>query len=245
MSFFLILLSSFSWAKTPKEILEEAIAKQQIENSIQTLTMTLFAKNGSIQERKMEIHVRKDEDAVRSYTRFSSPPEIAGTQLLLVDHPNQDDPQLLYLPALKRVQRIAGGQKDGAFLGSDFLFSDLELSLDGKETHSITEENEEEWVIQSSNPQNKQYKYWVTTISKKDLLPYRISYYAKNGSHIKTFSIEKTMTVDGRIIPAITVMSNHLKGTKTKLEINSIAINLSEDKLPLERFLPQNLKTDD
>ena len=240
-----MLLSSLSWAKTPTEILEEAIAKQKIENSIQTITMTLVAKNGTTQERTMEIHVRKDDDAVRSYTRFSSPPEIAGTQLLFVDIPNQEDPQLLYLPALKRIQRISGSKKEGAFLGSDFLFSDLELSLDGNETHSILSEDEENWVIQSSDPQSKQYKHWITTISKKDLLPYTIAYYAKNGNLLKTFSIDKTMLVEGRLIPAITTMSNHIKGTKTQLEVKTIEINLSDERLPLERFSPQNLKKDD
>ena len=245
MPFLLMLFSSLSLAKTPTEILEEAIAKQKIENSIQTITMTLIAKNGTKQERTMEIHVRKDEDAVRSYTRFSSPPEIAGTQLLFVDVPNQDDPQLLYLPALKRVQRISGSKKEGSFLGSDFLFSDLELSLDSNETHNIISEDDENWVIQSSNPQSKQYKHWITTISKKDLLPYSIAYYAKNGSHLKTFSIEKTMTVEGRLIPSLTTMSNHIKGTKTQLEVNTIEINLSSEKLPMERFSPQNLKIND
>ena len=78
--------------------------------------MTLYAKNDTQQIRQMEIHVRKDSDVLRSYTRFTAPSEIEGTQLLFVDHPNQEDPQLLYLPALKRIQRISGAKKNGSFL---------------------------------------------------------------------------------------------------------------------------------
>ena len=230
-----------AYAQDPKEILEEAISKRQFQNSIQSLNMTLIAKNGSVQERSMEIHLRKDEDILRSYTRFTAPPEIANTQLLFVDHPKQDDPQLLYLPALKRVQRISGNKKKGSFLGSDFQYSDLELSLSGSETHTLLSEDDKRWVIQSEDPKNKQYKRWTTTISKVDHLPHTVEYYAKNGTHIKTLSIEETMTVEGQIIPKTTIMVNHKKGTKTRISIQDIDVNLSEDKLPLERFSPQQL----
>jgi hypothetical protein len=244
-SFILLFFPMIAHASDPKEILEEAIAKQQVENSIQTLTMVLISKNGSTQERTMEIHIRKDDDALRSYTHFIDPPEIAGTQLLFVDHPHKDDPQLLYLPALKRVQRISGSKKNGSFLGSDFRFSDLELSLNDKETHTLLSEDDKNWVIQSIDPKDKQYSSWQTTISKRDHLPYTIEYYAKNGSLAKTFSIEETMILDDRLIPKVTQMTNHKKGSKTRLTIEKIEINLSEDKLPLERFTPQNLRAND
>jgi len=224
---------------TPKEILETAIEKRQFKNSIQELTMTLFAKNGSKRERSMKIYLRKDEDTLRSYTRFTAPADIKDTQLLFVDRPKQDDPQLLYLPALKRVQRISGSKKKGSFMGSDFQFSDLELSLSGSETHTILSEDEKNWIIQSQDPQNKQYKHWVTTISKTDYIPYTIEYYAKNGTHAKTLTIEETMIVDNHIIPKTTIMTNHKKGTKTRLQIQTIDIKTEIDP---ELFTPQQLE---
>ena len=227
---------------TPKEILETAIEKRQFKNSIQKLTMTLFAKNGSKQERHMEIQLRKDDDVLRSYTRFTSPPEIANTQLIFVDQPQQDDPQLLYLPALKRVQRISGNKKKGSFMGSDFQYSDLELSLHGNETHTLLSEDEQSWTIQSQDPQNKQYKHWITTVSKTDYIPYKVDYYAKNGTHVKTLSIEETMEVDHRIIPKTTVMTNHKKGSKTHIQIQEIRLNLSEEDIPLDRFTIQQFE---
>ena len=70
------------------------------------------------------------------------------------------------------------------------------------------------------------------TISKEDYLPYKVQYYAKNGTHLKTLSIEETMTVDDRIIPKTTMMHNHQKGSKTQIQIQEIQINLSEEALP-------------
>ena len=66
---------------TPKEILETAIEKRKFKNSYQELTMTLFAKNGAQKERSMQIYLQKDEDTLRSYTRFTAPADIKGTQL--------------------------------------------------------------------------------------------------------------------------------------------------------------------
>lgn len=224
---------------TPKEILETAIEKRQFKNSIQELTMTLFAKNGAKKERNMKIFLRKDDDTLHSYTRFTSPADIKNTQLLFVDRPQQEDPQLLYLPALKRIQRISGNKKKGSFMGSDFQFSDLELSLSGDETHTILSEDEKNWVIQSQDPKNKQYKHWITTISKTDYLPYTIEYYAKNGTLFKTLSIEETMNVDEHVIPKTTIMTNHKKGTKTQLQIQTIDI---KTEIPLDMFTPQQME---
>jgi len=245
MNTILLSILGLAHAADPQQIIEESIAKQQIENSIQTLTMTLYAKNDTQQIRQMEIHVRKDSDVLRSYTRFTAPSEIEGTQLLFVDHPNQEDPQLLYLPALKRIQRISGAKKNGSFLGSDFRFSDLELSLNGTETHTLESETDTHWIIRTVDPKEKNYSSWRTTISKADYLPYTIEYYSKNGSLYKTFSVEKTMTVDTHTIPQTTWMKNHQKGTKTRLHIENIEINLTPERLPLSRFSPEQLESND
>ena len=230
---------AFAQPSTPKEILETAIEKRQFKNSIQDLTMTLFAKNGTKKERTMKIYLRKDDDVLRSYTRFTSPADIQNTQLLFVDRPKQDDPQLLYLPALKRIQRISGNKKKGSFMGSDFQFSDLELSLSGSETHSILSEDDKNWVIQSQDPKNKQYKHWIATISKIDYLPYKIEYYAKNGNLLKTFLIEETMEVEDRTIPKTTTMTNHKRGTKTELQIQTIDV---QTDTPLDFFTVEQME---
>ncbi|MCB1829203.1 MAG: outer membrane lipoprotein-sorting protein, partial [Gammaproteobacteria bacterium] len=41
------------------------------------------------------------------------------------DDPEQDDDQWLYLPALSKSKRIASSDKSGAFMGSDFNYSDM------------------------------------------------------------------------------------------------------------------------
>ena len=43
----------------------------------------------------------------------------------LLDDPDRDDDQWLYLPALRKTKRIASSDKSGSFMGSDFNYSDM------------------------------------------------------------------------------------------------------------------------
>ena len=117
-----LLFSTNSHALTPEEIIDKAGDVQRVDNGIQQMHMILVSKNGSKRERQFEMRVRKDGDVVRSYVRFSHPSDVAGTQLVVVDNPDRVDEQLLYLPALKKTNRIAGKARSGSFMGSDFSF---------------------------------------------------------------------------------------------------------------------------
>ena len=48
-----------------------------------------------------------------------------GTAFLTHSHDTRDDDQWLYLPALKRVKRIASSNRSGAFMSSEFSYEDL------------------------------------------------------------------------------------------------------------------------
>ena len=56
---------------------------------------------------------------------FVSPADVKGTKFLSYSHIKKDDDQWLYLPALKRVKRIASKNKSGSFMGSEFSYEDL------------------------------------------------------------------------------------------------------------------------
>lgn len=56
---------------------------------------------------------------------FDAPRDIKGTAFLSYTHALRPDDQWLYLPALKRVKRIASANKSGPFVGSDFAYEDI------------------------------------------------------------------------------------------------------------------------
>ena len=110
----LLLLAALAHAQSADEIIDKARSVQRIDNGVQQIKMVLVSRSGSTRERRFEMRVRKDEGVVRSYVRFSHPTDVAGTQLVMVDHPDQVDEQLLYLPALRRTNRIAGRARAGS-----------------------------------------------------------------------------------------------------------------------------------
>jgi len=65
------------------------------------------------------------ETGDRILVRFTYPNDIKGTAFLVWEHPNADDERFLYLPALGRVRRIAGGEKQESFIGSDLSYEDI------------------------------------------------------------------------------------------------------------------------
>ena len=109
------------------EIAKESERRDQgFEDSEQTLLMVLRNRHG--QETTREIRGRTLEvadDGDKSMIIFDSPKDVEGTALLTYSHKAEDDDQWLYLPALKRVKRIASNNKSGPFMGSEFAFEDL------------------------------------------------------------------------------------------------------------------------
>ena len=95
------------------------------EDSIAVMTMKLINARGQEKTRHMKMKVLEGKDADKSLMEFSTPADVKGTKFLSYEHINKDDDQWLYLPALKRVKRIASKNKSGAFMGSEFSYEDL------------------------------------------------------------------------------------------------------------------------
>jgi hypothetical protein len=90
------------------------------------LTMILRTKSGKSSQRELAISVLEvTEDGDKIMVVFNTPASIRGTALLSHAHWVGVDDQWLFLPALKRVKKIAARNKSGPFVGSEFSFEDL------------------------------------------------------------------------------------------------------------------------
>ena len=245
----LLLASMLAWLPgtshaqgTPQEIVEKAEDLRRIDNSVQSVRMTLVSKSGSERVREFELKVRRDEDAVRSHTRFVSPADVAGTAMVIVDHPNQIDEQLLFVPALRRVTRISGKARSGNFLGSDFSFEDLELSNADSATHKMVSEDDQQWVIETLPGDGSAYARVVTTIRKSDHLPIQIEYYNQKGKAWKTLKVTDTLESSGATYPKTSVMKDLLRGTHTRMEVLEYRVDVPKDELPDSLFTQTTLE---
>ncbi len=235
-----VLLGSISLpgraATDPAEIIRRAEANRKMENSVQKVRMVLVSKSGTERVREFDLKVRKDSDALRSYTRFTHPSDVAGTSLVVVDRPEVRDEQLLYLPALQRVNRISGKARTGSFMGSDFAFEDLELSGGEGVKHTLVSESAELWVIDTVPGIDSSYGRLRTTVRRSDDLPLKVEFFDKKGAALKVLDVTEWRVEGGQSIPVVSVMRHLQAGSSTRLILLEHRLNVPKTELPDEIF---------
>jgi outer membrane lipoprotein-sorting protein len=156
------------------------------------LRMLLKDRKGSITERVMEMNLLEvPEDGDKSLIIINNPRDLRGTAVLSHAHKVGADEQWLYMPALKRVKRVASKTRTGPFFGSEFSFEDLSFqeiekysyeylrdeNLEGKECHVI-----KRIPLDPYSGYTKQ----IVWISKTDPLIHQIHHYDRKSFHFKT-----------------------------------------------------------
>ncbi|MCU7845685.1 MAG: outer membrane lipoprotein-sorting protein [Candidatus Thiodiazotropha sp. (ex Monitilora ramsayi)] len=157
-----------------------------------TMTMLLKNKHGEESLRDMRnqtLEVENDGD--KTLVVFDQPRDVKGTALLSFSHKTGDDDQWLYLPALKRVKRIASRNKSGPFMGSEFAYEDISSQEVEKYTYKFIEENDfegiptyllERYPVDSNSGYTRQ-QVWV---DKEQYIPLKIDYYDRKNALLKT-----------------------------------------------------------
>jgi outer membrane lipoprotein-sorting protein len=140
MSLRLVLLAAFASvsfsmpvaAETPQEkglsIFKEAEKRNEgFVDSVASVRMVLRDKKGDTAERLIKVKSLEGQgsDGDKTLMVFETPKDQKGTALLTWQQATRDDDQWLYLPALKRVKKIASKSKSGPFMGSEFSFEDV------------------------------------------------------------------------------------------------------------------------
>ncbi|MBW1771832.1 MAG: outer membrane lipoprotein-sorting protein [Deltaproteobacteria bacterium] len=141
-SLLLFTTPSHSFSMTGDEVaMAVEKARRGFKDSESKLVMTLINASGAKSLREMASKMlEKPEgsqtDGDMSIITFLSPADIKGTGLLTHEKLDREDDQWLYLPALRRVKRIASKNKSGSFMGSEFAYEDISSQSVEKYTYS-------------------------------------------------------------------------------------------------------------
>ena len=108
-----------------------------------TMQMRLFDRQGRARERTLGVTGLRGQGGAgdRVLVRFTYPNDIAGTGFLVWEHPGGEDDRFLYLPALARVRRITGAERQESFVGSDFTYEDIGGRALEDYSYTLVEEN--------------------------------------------------------------------------------------------------------
>ncbi len=225
----LLCLAPATWAETPEEkglaIAREADRRDAgFHDYSARLTMLLRNRHGEESLREMRSKVLEvDGDGDKTLIVFDSPRDVKGTALLSFTHKDRPDDQWLYLPALKRVKRIASRNKSGPFMGSEFAYEDIasqevekyryrylrDETLDGKPMFVV-----ERYPVDRYSG----YKRQITWIDQQEYRPFRVDYYDRKDQLLKTLTYKGYQQYLGQYWrPCEMFMQNHQTGKSTLL----------------------------
>jgi predicted RND superfamily exporter protein len=99
----------------------------RVVGSRSAASLTLIDAHGGTRVRKSTSISKLESNGVdvERFVKFTSPEDIKGTSILLIQHSAADDDMWLYLPALGKVRRLVSSNKRDSFMGSDFSYGDV------------------------------------------------------------------------------------------------------------------------
>ena len=111
---------------TGYQIMELALAGSRWDDMQADMQLILRNARGERRIKDIAFYSSDDEhDLNRMLMRFMAPPDVKGTGFLTLETNGGDDEQYLYLPALRRVKKIASSGSGGNFMSSDFTYYDI------------------------------------------------------------------------------------------------------------------------
>ena len=186
--------------------------------------MILRNKEGQESSREMRMQsLEQKTDGDKRLIVFDEPRDVKGTAFLVFTKKVGNDDQWLYLPALKRVKRIASNNKSGPFVGSEFAYEDLSSQEVEKYTYRHLNDEAidglEAYVIERiPEDKNSGYTKQIAWIDKKEFRPLKTDYYDRKGQLLKTFIAEGYKSYGENFWRADKfVMTNHQTGKSTEL----------------------------
>ena len=160
-----------------------------------SLSMVLRDKHGQETERRMRTRtLEQKDDGDKALIIFDNPGDVKGTAFLSFTHREGADDQWLYLPALKRVKRIASSNKAGPFVSSEFAYEDIASQEVEKYTYKHLRDEELDgracFVVERDPVDPKSgYSRQVAWIDQEEYRVWKVDFYNRGGSLLKTLTV--------------------------------------------------------
>ncbi len=249
--FIIILLSVILTAPaiTVDEILDNYEIVSFIPNLGSSLTIKLISANGDVREIKADAYQKiVNENLISRVFLFDYPPSVRNTGLLINSFLNgEENVMWIYLPAVKRVKRIALATSGGGyFMGSDFSYSDFvskdrgnfiqeligEVELNGTECYVVKEYGK---TLQLR--QDYKVSYMINYYRKTDFIMFGRDFYDLAGELQKEYRVIESITLGQYIYPTVIEMENKQTGHKSIIEVSNVTTDAIPDRYFTTRYL--------
>ena len=190
------------------------------------LKMVLKNKAGKSSTRELSIKTLEVQDenvGDKSMLVFASPRDVSGTALLSHAKILDPDDQWLYLPALKRVKRIASTSKSGPFVGSEFAFEDFTSLELNKYSYKYLRTEEYDGMVcdvveRYPRYEDSGYKRQISWIDQETSQVRKVDFYNRRDALLKTLTLKDYKKYEDKYWRSLTLeMVNHQTGKSTTL----------------------------
>lgn len=174
--------------------------------------MVLVSADGKEEARKMKTYRKGD----KKIYFFLYPPGVEGVAFLSLT----DDQMYLYLPAFKKVRRIASSAKNENFMGTDMSYEDMtESSYLEKYIPKIVSDKENEVVLELAKKADADTSYSkiILTVDKKTWVRIGVDMYDKNGKLVKKMKCTEVKIIDGYPTTVAIEMTDVQSGHMTRM----------------------------
>lgn len=159
---------------------------------------------------------------------FVTPPDVKDTAFLIWSREDsaQDDDQWIYLPGLKKVRRIAVGDRGTSFVGTDFSYDDMMERQADEDTHELLQTSQRDgalhYAIASTPKRPGPYARRVSWVRDGAWTVSRIDFLREDGTLEKTLEASWTQ-VQGIWTWKQLVMRNVKSGHRTIVDVDRVA----------------------
>jgi hypothetical protein len=216
----------------PREIMQRVDARPRGRDQKARAIWRLVSKSGDERVRETRTFwrdARGDGAGLHSQRLlvFVTPPDVKDTAFLIWNQldPARDDDQWIYLPGLRKVRRIAVGDRGTSFVGTDFAYDDLVERQVDEDGHvllrSVEHEGALHHLIEATPKRPAPYAKRIVWVRDGDFTTPRIEFVDPAGTVTKTLEASWT-EVNGIWTWKQLVMTNARSGHKTIVDVDQV-----------------------
>jgi len=226
-----VLLTVSAATPSGSEIMWEVYNRDSGETMSANLIMTITNARGAVRERSIAQY-RMDKDGVESKLMFFlSPSDVRNTSFLSFSYEDgRSDDQYIYLPAIKRVKRIASTSKNDSFMGSDFTYDDMGSRHPDLDVHKVlrkeTIDGVSSLVVESIAKGDEDYPRTLSWIVDGQWFGLKKEFYLPDGTRGRTLTIDSYEEIDGIYVITDMTMRNLEGNTSTRIRMEDVEFNL-------------------
>lgn len=242
----LLLLPLAALAQSASDVFDEVERRQKLVTAESaSIRMESVDDRGRTRTRAMDLRTKIGaDDRAKSILVFTGPADIRGMGLLTIEAAGGDD-QKLYLPALGRVQRIAGSKRTERFAGSDFTYEDLGTRDPDQYDVAMARTTPDAFVLEARpRSADSQYGRIVLTVDRARYVVTKAEHYDRGGDLAKVLTAADFVEVaPGAWRANRLVMEDVQEGRRTALTFEDRRTGLDlRDDLFTERQLQRGLR---